>query len=325
MENIFIFIFAMFMVIKGATMATKYSAQLANNFHLSKYTIGFIIISCISILPETFIAINSALTGIPSFGLGTLFGGNIADLTIVFAVVILLAGREVKVESKIIKNHKVYPFFLMLPLVLGFDGFLSRLEGIALIIAGGVFYYLAFKDGNEINQNLKNGKDKYKNFLMLLFSMAVLLIGSHFTVTSAVTLANSFGINPILIGMFIVGLGTTLPELFFALKSIKKDDDSLAIGDILGTVMADATIVVGILALINPFSFPREIIFITGLFMVMASFILFGFMNSGQKISKRESFLLFLFWIFFVLVEFFASQSTEILNNTRELALNIFN
>lgn len=143
---------------------------------------------------------------------------------------------------------------------------------------------------------------------MLLLSMAILLVGSHFTVTSATALAGFFGVNPILIGMLIVGLGTTMPEFFFSLKSATKKDDSLAVGDILGTVLADATVVVGILALVSPFSFPQRIVFITGIFMVVASFMLFYFMKSGRRITKREAYFLVYFWVTFVLVEFIANK-----------------
>ena len=108
--------------------------------------------------------------------------------------------------------------------------------------------------------------------------------------------------------MLVVGLGTTMPELFFSLKSVKKHADSLAIGDILGTVLADATIVVGVLALINPFAFPPKIIYITGSFMVVASFVLFHFMRSGRTLSRREASMLFIFWLVFVLVEFIISK-----------------
>lgn len=308
LNNIFIFTVALFMVIKGATMATRYAAQLAESFRLSKYTVGFIIIAIISILPETFISINSAIEGIPSFGLGMLFGSNVADLTLIFALLILFTGRGLKIESRILKNYNVYPFLLLLPLVLGLDGYFSRLEGLALIIAGGIFYYLALKNGidGEIPQDKTN--NYRKNSLMLAFSMAILLIGSHFTVSSASSLAYYLGISPILVGMFIVGLGTTMPEFFFSLKSLRKNDDSLAVGDLLGTVLADATIVVGILALVNPFFFPQKIIYVTGIFMVVASFILFHFMRSGRKISKKEGYLLFIFWLVFVLVEFMVNK-----------------
>lgn len=309
LNNLFIFIFALFLVFKGSTMATKYANNLARSFHLSKYVVGFIIVAVISIIPETFIAVSSSFAGIPSFGLGVLFGSNIADLTLIFAILVFYASRSLKVESKILKNQVVYPFLLLLPIILGLDGFFSRVEGITLIIAGMVFYYTAIRnetDGSPIPVDQKTSRKK--SIILLLASMAILLIGAHFTVVSASSLAHAIGVSPVLIGMLVVGLGTTMPELFFSLQSIKKQDDSLAIGDLLGTVLADATIVVGILATINPFAFPQKIIFVTGTFMVFASLVLFMFMRSGQSINKREAFHLLGFWILFVVVEYFFNR-----------------
>lgn len=307
-NDAFIFVVALYMVIKGSTMATNYAARLAEGFRLSKYTVGFIIVAVISILPETFIAINAAIKGMPEFGLGMIFGSNIADLTLIFAIIVFYAGRSLKVESKILKNHVIYPFILLFPLLLGLDGHFSRTEGVALILVGVVFYYLALRDGTDGTVPMVTSNGRYKSIGMLLVSMAILLIGAHFTVISAVSVANILEINPILIGMLIVGLGTTMPELFFSLRSIKKRDDSLAIGDLLGTVLADATIVVGILALVSPFTFPQKIIYITGVFMVLASFMLFRFMRSGRALTRREAWILFAFWVVFVVVEFLANS-----------------
>lgn len=125
-------------------MTTKYSVKLAANFRLSKYIVGFIIVAFISILPEALISINSALAGVPEFGLGTLFGSNTADLTLIFAILIIYHGRGIKIESAILKNIHYYPFFLLLPVALGLDGRFSRAEGIALIIIGLIFLLDSF-------------------------------------------------------------------------------------------------------------------------------------------------------------------------------------
>ncbi|RJQ34371.1 hypothetical protein C4566_02145 [Candidatus Parcubacteria bacterium] len=85
---------------------------------------------------------------------------------------------------------------------------------------------------------------------------------------------------------------------------MKKDDDSLAIGDILGTVLADATVLVGIIALMNPFFFPQRIIYVTGVFMLLAAFMLSYFMKTGKTVSKKESLILLIFWAIFVLTEY---------------------
>lgn len=301
--NLFILIVSLLLLIKGATLSTRFAVKVAESFKLSKYVVGFIIVAVISILPETLISINSAIAGVPSLGLGTLFGSNVADLTLVFAIIIFVTKKNIKVESKILKNNIIYPFILLIPIILGLDGYYSRIEGISLLIIGLIFYYFAFKNNDEPRiENVPND-DRKKYILLLLASMAVLLVGSHFAVTSTAHLASNIGISPIIIGIFILGLGSTIPELLFSIKSVKKDDDSLAIGDLLGTVLADATIVVGILALISPFYFPIKIIYVTGVFMVISSFLLFYFMKSGKTLTKNESFILFIFWIVFILTE----------------------
>ncbi len=299
----FIFITALYMVVRGALLATKYAARLAESFKLSAYTVGFIVIAIISILPETFIAVNAALTGNPAFGFGMLLGSNVIDLTLVFALIVLLSRRPLRVESRILQSHAFYPFILVLPIILGLDGHLSRAEGIVLIIGGIIFYYLALKHGDKADTTPHTSSNHLKPFLFLLLSMGLLLIGSHFTVASATELAHIIGISPVLIGMLIVSLGTTLPEFVFSLNAVKAHEDSLAIGDILGTVLADATIVVGLIALIHPFFFPPTIIYIAGIFMVAASFILFSFMRSGHSITSKEAFVLCVFWLTFVLIE----------------------
>ncbi len=308
LNNLFIFLTALFVVIKGATLSTRYAARLADNFKFSKYVIGFIVISIISILPETFISINAAIQGVPSFGLGMLFGSNVADLTLVMAGIVFFTGRSLKVESRILKNNDIYPYIFLLPIFLGLNGNYSRFEGLALITTGAIFYYLSFKNGADENAIKSNDGGKLKNFLLLLLSMAMLLAGSYFTVNSAVNIAGEWGVSPVLVGMLVVGVGTTMPEFFFSLKSAKKDDDSLAIGDILGTVLADATIVVGILALISPFSFSKKIIYVTATFMMFAAFILLQFMKTGKTLSKKETYLLFSYWLIFVITEFLVNR-----------------
>lgn len=302
-ENILIFVSSLFLVAKGATLAIQYSAKLAEHFNISKYVIGFIVVAFISILPETIISVNAAFEGIPELGLGTLFGSNVADLTLIFGILTILSGRGIKLESKVLQNVRLYPFFLLLPIIFGLNGHYSRIEGMALIISGALFYYFVFRNGTERAAVFHNGTDKYKNLILLLFAMSLLLIGAHFTVTSATALAHALQITPILIGMLVISLGTTVPELLYSLKALKKQDDGLAVGDILGSVLADATIVIGILAFINPFFFPVKIVYVTGTCMVIASLVLLKFMRSGYTITRKEGFMLVVFWAVYVVTE----------------------
>ena len=311
--NFCLLLLSLALVIKSADFSIRYSIHLAESFKISKYIIGFLVVAVISILPETFISVTAAFEGVPSFGLGTLFGSNVADLTLVFACVVLIAGRDLRVESKIIKNRFLHIGTLLVPIILGLNGHYSRLEGLALVLIGFMFYFRILKDdGSGID--IKKEKFKISNIIFLILSMGLLLLGSHLTVKFGVQFANSLHVSPILIGMFVIALGTTLPELLFSIRAAKQKHYSLALGDILGTVIADATIVVGVLSVISPFAFNPRIVYITGMFMIVAIILLFYFMKTGRKLSKKEALLLILFYILFVFVElFFGGQ----LNFTR--------
>ncbi|MDP2647800.1 MAG: hypothetical protein Q8P35_00950 [Candidatus Yanofskybacteria bacterium] len=295
---------SIFLVVRSADFAIFYSTKVAKSFLLPKYVLGFIVVAVIGILPEAFISVSSALKDIPSFGLGTLFGSNVADLTLIFALVVLISGRELKIESKIINNRFFYVAIIALPIIFGLNGYYSRPEGVILILAGFLFYFLILRKSGFSVDAVKESFSA-RDIALLVISMATLLIGAHLTVQYGVDLAQSININPVIIGMFIVALGTTLPELLFSIRAAKHQHDSLALGDILGTVVADATIVVGIMAVIKPFVFQQSIIYVTGVFMVLAISLLMYLMRSGRVLMKREVFILLVFYLVFVSAELF--------------------
>lgn len=296
-------------VIQGAAFATKYSEKVAESFHLSRYVVGFVVVSFISILPETLIAINAALQGEPSLGIGTIFGSNVADLTIIFAILVFTAGRRgVRVEKGLMKKLAIYPLFLTIPLLLGVNGHYSREEGLVLIIVGIIFYYSVFRRSVGVSSRDSSlVLHRIRNIALLVLSMALLLIASHYTAESAVDLAHFLNVKPVLIGVLIISLGTTIPELFFSLKAVRHKKDSLAVGDILGSVLADATIVVGIVAIISPFSFPQIIAYIAGGFMVISSIILINSMRTRLRVVHKEAVLLILVYIIYIACELLAN------------------
>jgi len=307
--NFLIFTASLLLVIRGAMFATKYAAKLSKHFHLSIYVIGFIVAG-ISILPETIISINSAIQGIPEFGLGALLGSNVAKLSLILALVILISRKEIKIKKQTLQNISFYPWFLLVPIIFGLNGHFSRTEGLLLIAIGIFFYYLVFKKGgnNSITEKVSKDNSKLKSAFLLLLGVVLMLLGAHFTVSSVTNIAVVLGIAPILIGIIVVSVGTSMPELFFSLKSAKKGHGELAIGNILGSVLADSTIVIGILASISPFYFPSKIIYITGFFMIISCLLLFKYMRSNEIVTRKEAFLLLSFWLAYVVLEFIVNK-----------------
>jgi len=303
MLDFIFFIISLLAVIKSADYAIRYSSFLAEGLKFSKYVIGFLLVAFISIIPEAFISISAAVQGVPAFGLGTLFGSNVADLTLVFAVVVFIASDHIKIESKIITNSLPYILIMFMPILFGLNGHYSRIEGLALVLIGISFYYLVLRREEKISI-FDRTSFSWKHLLFLLISMFVLLLASNMTVKFGVALAGTFHINPVLVAMLFVGLGTTLPELFFSIRAVRNNHDSLAMGDILGTVVTDATILVGIVALINPFTFNQRIVYVTGMFMLVAAILLLFFMRTGKILTKKEGLFLLFYYLIFVLIEF---------------------
>ena len=306
MQTILVLLLSLFAVVQGASLSTKYAEKLAEGFKLSRYMVGFIIVSFISILPETMIAISAALQGQPEFGIGTIMGSNVADLTLVFAVITFAAGKSgLQVEKQLAKKLLAYPLFMSIPMFLGLDGNYSRAEGITMIIVGVIFYIFIFSKSVNISGGPRDADSQYRwrNFGFLVLSLALLLTGAHFTVDAASELALAIGVTPVLIGILIVGLGTVIPEMAFSYKATKDRKTSLAVGDVMGSVLADATVVIGIVALINPFGFPARIAYVAGIFMVVSSIVLVFFIKSNYRIKRPEAIFLLSMWLAYVVTE----------------------
>lgn len=302
MVNFLLLIIALFILAKSADYALRYASRLARAWQISQYVIGFGLVAFISVLPETFIAINAARQGAPAFGLGTLFGSNVADLALIFAIVTFVSSRGVKIESKIIKNNLFYILTLAIPLLFGLDGYYSRIEGASLIILGIIFYLFILQKSRPAAPR-RGQKFSWLALVLLLASLAALLVAAHFAVQFGVAVAEDLGVSPVLVAMLFVGLGTTLPELLFSIEAVRRREDGLALGDILGTVITDATIVVGILAIISPFAFKARIVYVTGIFMLSAAILLLYLMKTGRKLTKKEGWALLGFYLIFVLTE----------------------
>jgi len=155
--------------------------------------------------------------------------------------------------------------------------------------------------------NIK-GRSLFKNLILLILSLIALLISANYTIKFGVGFANDIQIPLVLIGLTIVSIGTCLPELLFSIRSIKNNHDDLALGDILGAVITDATILLGIVAIINPFRFNPIIIYVTGIAMFIAGILVVLFITTGKQLTKKEGVYLLLFYITYLITEIVVNQ-----------------
>ncbi|MBN2518630.1 MAG: sodium:calcium antiporter [Candidatus Altiarchaeota archaeon] len=303
--NFILFITSLFFLVRSATYAMRYSAKLAKFFHLSEFVVSFFIVAVISTFPEMTVAIVSALEGVPEFGMGTLLGSNITDLTLVLGLVALFSLKGVRVKSEILKEDYRYLLLLLFPVMLGLDGRFSRLDGV-LLVAAGVFFFLTLSIESKMFRRVYNHRDRstlMKNLVLLVISLAALLISASYTVKFGVHFAEDIQIPPMLVGLVMISIGSCMPELMFSLRAVRTKHDEMALGDILGTVITDATIILGATIIISPFSFQPLLIYVTGFAMFLAGLMAVLFITSGKILTKKEGLYLLFFYIIYLITE----------------------
>lgn len=312
MAAINLILFALFLIalIKFTDFAIKYSSRLAKIMKFPEFIVSFFIIALISVLPESTISLISAWKGEPGLAIGTLLGSNVADLTLVFGIVAFFSSGGINVKSKILRNNFFYLILLLFPLILGFDGRFSRVDGLILVLAGVIFFGKIYMEKRSFRKEFNNAKKEsiFKSVLFLVASVVLLLLSAVLTVKYAVNFANDMHVPAILVGITILAFGTCLPELIFSIRAVRKNHDDLALGDVLGTVITDATIVLGIVALISPFNHNPHDLYVTGTAMFLAGILVTLFMKSGKVLNKLEGLFLILFYILFVFAEFFVNN-----------------
>lgn len=309
-EKVILLVLLLIALGKSASWAIRSAVGLSRLIGLTEFVISLVVITLISILPETIISVLAAVQGSPALGLGTLIGSNVADLTLVFGAVALAAPHAIGAEPAFIKEDYIFLGFLLLPLILGFTGNYSRLDGIILITAGVIFFFVMAeakrRRGGHVHSYVVSHSplSAVKDFLLLAVNLSIMGAAAYYAVEYAGGVASVIGIAPALVGLLVIAPGTCLPELIFSIRAVRRHHNTLALGDILGTVIIDATLVLGTVALIHPFAFNPRIIIVTGIFMLLAALLFFSLLRTGRRLTRGEGAMLLAFYALFVIVEF---------------------
>jgi len=214
--------------------------------------------------------------------LGNIIGANILNLTLVSGIIIISA-KKIKFKPKKIA-HDAYLMItsVLLIIVLYFIGnSLSRFDGLILIVFFLVNIYQIFKRRERDGKNKSEKVDKkFYWILVFLISLAVLFISSSFIVKYASDLAINFGFSEIILGLFLISIATTLPELTFGLSAATLEHKVMAIGNQIGSVFVNSTLILGIVSLIHPITVDVRPFLISAIFIVISAFVFVAFVKS---------------------------------------------
>lgn len=302
------FIISAAIMVKAGSYAVRYISRIAKADGISPFLTSFLLIGVVSSFPEAFISLVSAIKGEPTLGLGTLLGGNIADLSLILGLIGIAAGK-IQIHKREFSHEFWLVGLIMLPLILGFDGAINRLDGVVLVSSCLIFLASMLSSDHVIAKIASHSKKALiHNLGMFALSSVAVFASANMIVRFAEGLAFDFEMPLLLVGMAFTALTTTLPEFMFSLNAVRHHLGDLAVGDIFGTVIIDATLLVGLTAIITPISVLGVDIAGIAVFSLLAVAATIYFMEPGKVFTRREGILMVLLYIIFLVTQLSALQ-----------------
>lgn len=251
-----IFLVAMIALVWGADFIIKESERIALHFDISHFVIGATLVAFGTSLPEMAASMMASAEGKSDMAVANVVGSVTFNITLVLGIVFLLAKKMNPARDLFTKDSAwilmpVIIFFLM-----SYDGIISRIDGaifILLMVAYLLFLFTSSKEDLEIDESITKERFKWaKTVVLLIIGFTLTVGGAHYVVESGSAIARTFGVSEWIIGLFLISLGTSLPELVVSVVAIKKGNADLSIGNIIGSNVANFSMVLGASSLIEP-------------------------------------------------------------------------
>ena len=282
------------LLIKGSDFFVDGSSNIASILKIPTLIVGLTIVAFGTSAPEAAVSITSSLSGNNALAVSNVIGSNLFNMMLIIGLCALL--RELKIGRDVL--NKDLPFLVVITAIL--SGFIiigwsiSRIEGIILLLLIiGYISYLVYSAKNtkeaQIVEKPKMGL--LRSIIYIVGGVAGIIIGADFVVDSASYIAMAFGMSETLVGLTIVAIGTSLPELVTSLTALKKDENQLIIGNVIGSNIFNILFVLGASSAISPIKInPNMIVDIALMLGVTILFFIFG--KTQDKYDKKEGFIL---------------------------------
>ncbi|MCP1662956.1 MAG: sodium:calcium antiporter [Methanocalculus sp. MSAO_Arc1] len=285
-----LFITGLALLVKGADFFVGGGSGLASRFGVTPSLIGFTVVAFGTSLPEFVVSANASLTGNPGIATGNILGSNIANIALVLAVCGILKPSILNPHGSANRGIRIQALLMLaataLFLLVAWQGTLSAPAGVILLIAFVIILRILWKNCRDDGDGRREPKGAL-DILMTAGGLAAVIIGSQLVVTSAVGIADSLGVSAFLIGLTIVAIGTSLPELATSVAAIKSGESGISVGNLLGSNIFNLLFVLGIIALITELPIQEQ-----ADLLVMAAFTLavIPIILAGERLTRFVSF-----------------------------------
>lgn len=305
--NILLLIVGMVLLIKGADFFVDGSSSVAKKLKIPSLVIGLTLVSMGTSAPEASVSITSSINGLSDISLGNIIGSNIFNLLIVMGVSLLFVPIFVSKETLIFE----FPFVILITSLLALFSFvispqeISRIEGLvllALFIFYLVFIILRAKKNPDKEEELPKEISWFKSMAFIVLGLLGVILGGNWVVSSSSFIAKQLGMSDALVGLTIVAIGTSLPELVTSFVAAKKGENEIALGNVLGSNIFNILFVLGLSSTISPLQIKENIVVDVVFCIVMTVVVLI--ISLKKKELKKLSGVLFisLYILYFVYI-----------------------
>ena len=309
MIDILFFLAGLVILYFGADWLVKGASRLAITLNVQPVIVGLTVVAFGTSLPEFVVSFIGAMRELPDIALGNIVGSNIVNIGLIIGLSAIIF--PLSVHMKLLKFE--VPFMILaafLLFIVSIKGTVSRTDSIlfAVIFSGYIGYTIraAKKETTDVAGEYKEflrGRDSVKKDIALIIAgLAVLIAGAEILLISAVSIARAMGISELIIGMTIVAVGTSLPELATSAVAAFKREADISIGNIVGSNIFNILFILGVTGIIRPVSVHPEAWRLHMPVMVFFSLLLFIFMKTGNVISRAEGAVMVLLYIGYLMI-----------------------
>lgn len=279
-----IFAASLYVLIKSADFLIDASTEMAIGFGVSKYIVGLLIVGFGTSLPEMVVSVLSSLRNEGGLALGNAYGSNIANMSLVAGTLFLFGPVGIKLKN-IPRDLSILCIVYFLSLYLLWDQELGFSDGIVLLLALSIFGFIILNHPQEALSGKEEvvGKNLGRPILIAVAALSALSLSSHFLVESSVQLATYFDVNPVLVGLTVLAVGTSLPELVSSLTAVKKGQGDMALGNLIGSNFFNSLAVIGLSATISPISIHNDFVRRDWLLALALGLFFLGLCFFGKK------------------------------------------
>ena len=313
--SVLLIILGFILLIKGADFLVDGASSLARKFNISDIIIGLTIVSIGTSMPELFVSSTSTINGSSDMAIGNIIGSNLCNLLMILGISAIIKPVKFQKETRLIEIPTCLIITIIFAIFCNTSGTISRIEAIVLIFLFVLFIIYTIimaKKGNSFDGNTVieiQTDDKplslKKSIILIVLGIVGLKVGGDFTVENATNLARMFSISEKIIGLTILAIGTSLPELVTSVTAAIKGNSDIAIGNIIGSNIFNILLIIGVSAIISPLTYNFTYNIQIGI-LILATIILsiFPIIPPKNEMSRFNGLIYLAIYIIYMIIIF---------------------